>query len=234
MVVECDGQGNTDQFEAWLADNGGAEASDECSEVVWTFEVTPLTDDCGATGTATAVWTATDDCGNFSTTTATFTIEDTTAPDPVCQDITIQLDGNCFASITPEDIDNGSSDICGDIANLELDITEFTCIDDVGDNTVTLTVTDECGNEDECQAIVTVEQFDLALRTILAPGEDERVYPGEDITFKIEVHNQGTLTASNIEITDYIPDGLALNDPAWSQSGGNACLLYTSPSPRDS
>ena len=39
-----------------------------------------LSDDCGATGTATVIFTATDDCGNASATTATFTIEDTTAP----------------------------------------------------------------------------------------------------------------------------------------------------------
>ena len=52
-------------------------------------------------------------------------------------------------------IDAGSGDNClGDI-ELELSRTEFTC-DDIGDNTVTLTATDECGNTNVCSAVVTV------------------------------------------------------------------------------
>ncbi|MTB53754.1 hypothetical protein E1J53_0022470, partial [Lewinella sp. W8] len=52
-------------------------------------------------------------------------------------------------------IDGGSTDACG-IASFSEDITEFTCAD-VGPNTVTLTVTDVNGNEDSCEATVTVE-----------------------------------------------------------------------------
>src|SRR6185436_2208976 len=80
-TVECDGAGNTAQLNAWLASNGttGA-ASDVCSGVTWTHNFTALSDDCGATGSATVTFTATDACGNASSTTATFTIEDTTNP----------------------------------------------------------------------------------------------------------------------------------------------------------
>ena len=46
----------------------------------WSHDFTALSDDCGATGSATVTFTATDDC-NASTTSAIFTIEDTTAPD---------------------------------------------------------------------------------------------------------------------------------------------------------
>jgi len=99
------------------------------------------------------------------------------------------------------------------------DQTTFTR-DDVGVVEVTLTVTDACGNSDQCTAQVTVEEFDLALRKVLADGEDERVYPGEDVTFTIEVFNQGTIDASNVEVTDYIPDGFVLNDAAWT--GGSS------------
>ena len=48
--------------------------------MTWSNDFVALSDDCGATGTATVIFTATDDCGNASTTTATFTIEDTTNP----------------------------------------------------------------------------------------------------------------------------------------------------------
>ena len=55
---------------------------------------------------------------------------------------------------------------------------------------------------------LNIEVFDLALRKTLAQGEDARVYPGETITFTIEVFNQGTVTAQNIAIADYVPTGL--------------------------
>ena len=224
QTVECDGEGNLTQLQEWLNSNGGAIASDICSAFEWTNNFTELSDDCGETGEVTVTFTVTDDCNNTSQTTATFTIEDTTAPTPICQDITIQLDGNCEASITPEDIDNGSFDVCGDIANLSLSQIDFNCLDNEGANTVTLTVTDDCGNEATCNATVTVERFDLALRTVLAPGEDERVYPTDDVTFKIEVHNQGSLAASNIQIINYIPNGFELNDSDWNQTGANATI----------
>ena len=51
------------------------------AEVSPIHDFTALSDDCGATGSATVTFTATDDCGNASTTSAIFTIEDTTAPD---------------------------------------------------------------------------------------------------------------------------------------------------------
>ena len=79
-------------------------------------------------------------------------------PTAVCQDITVQLDANGEVSITTALIDNGSSDNCTADADLTfaLDITDFDCTD-MGDNTVTLTVTDEAGNESSCEARVTVE-----------------------------------------------------------------------------
>ena len=81
-TVECDGAGNTTELNTWLANHGGAVASDTCcgTDVTWTNDFTPLSDDCGETGSATVTFTATDACGNFSTTSATFTIEDTTIP----------------------------------------------------------------------------------------------------------------------------------------------------------
>ncbi len=59
-----------------------------------------------------------------------------------------------MASITPGQIDDGSSDNCGSVT-LSLSQDMFDC-DDLGDNTVTLTVEDGCGNTDDCTATVTV------------------------------------------------------------------------------
>ena len=79
-TVECDGNGNISELNTWLSANGGAVASEECSELTWSNDFTTLSDDCGNTGSTLVTFTATDACGLFSTTSATFTIEDTTAP----------------------------------------------------------------------------------------------------------------------------------------------------------
>lgn len=61
--------------------------------------------------------------------------------------------------------------------------------------------------------------FDLALRKVLGAGQAREVTPGDTVTFTIQVANQGTVTATNIEVTDYVPAGLTLNDPNWNGSG---------------
>ncbi|MDA9761261.1 gliding motility-associated C-terminal domain-containing protein, partial [Flavobacteriaceae bacterium] len=100
--------------------------------------------------------TFTDNSGNVSTQTQNVIIEDVTVPIVVTQDITVFLDSNGEALITPSDINDGSVDNCDGELTFDLDITLFTC-DDVGDNIVTLTVTDVNGNSDSLQAIVSVE-----------------------------------------------------------------------------
>ena len=42
QTVECDGAGNAADLDAWLASNGGAMASDDCSSVTWSNNYTAL------------------------------------------------------------------------------------------------------------------------------------------------------------------------------------------------
>jgi hypothetical protein len=81
-TVECDGSGNNTELNAWLANYGGAVASDICcgTDVTWSNDFAGLSDGCGETGSALVTFTATDCCGHSSTTQATFAIEDTTNP----------------------------------------------------------------------------------------------------------------------------------------------------------
>src|SRR5207248_642574 len=76
-------------------------------------------------------------------------------PLAVCQNITLQLDATGNVTLTPAQIDNGSSDACG-IASLSLSKTNFDC-SNIGTNLVTLTVTDNNGNTQTCTATVTVQ-----------------------------------------------------------------------------
>ena len=107
-------------------------------------------------GVTTIKWNVTDNTGNAALEVLqTVTVEDKTAPIVVTKNITVQLDASANITITPADVNNGSTDNCG-IALLELDKTTFNC-SNVGVNTVTLKVTDRSGNVATATAIVTVE-----------------------------------------------------------------------------
>lgn len=69
--------------------------------------------------------------------------------------------------------------------------------------------------------------FDLALLKRLADGQATSVKPGDTIKFSIEVSNQGTVEATNIAVTDYIPAGLTLADAAWTDNGDGTATLKT-------
>lgn len=82
------------------------------------------------------------------------------------------------------------------------------------------------GNEaisDACLKIVNTPIFDLALRAGLAPGQDSMLDVGNVVSYQVQVFNQGTVDATNIQITDYLPTGMTLvSSPGWSMSGVNA------------
>ncbi|PXX96184.1 hypothetical protein DF185_20610 [Marinifilum breve] len=93
-----------------------------------------------------------------------------------CKDLTVQLDAAGNASISADDINNGSNDVETADADLILSIdkSNFDC-SDVGANTVTLTVEDEDGNESTCIANVTVEDnVAPSLLNLNAEYHDER------------------------------------------------------------
>jgi photosystem II stability/assembly factor-like uncharacterized protein len=85
-------------------------------------------------------------------------IVDTTPPTVITQDITVSLDQNGAVTIEAADVDNGSFDDFTpmNLLEFELDTYSFFC-DDLGQNQVTLTVTDLSGNSASDTAIVTVE-----------------------------------------------------------------------------
>ena len=170
-------------------DNG---SNDNCGIDSITLDTTDF--DCSHVGENTVTITATDTNGNVSIETAVVTVVDDTLPEAIAQDITVTLDANGIATITPEDIDNGSNDTCGAVT-FELDITTFDT-DDVGENLVQLTVTDANGNESVVSAIVTVVNETL--------GIDDReldlgfsVYPNptkDILNLKIANFNNGKLS----------------------------------------
>ena len=116
-IYECSSD-NSAVASAWNNDNINkliACSSDECGNFTVTsdFIYNIPSEPCGFTGSIDVEYTIMDECGLMVKKFATFTVKDDTPPVAVCQDITVQLDSDGLASITPDQIDNGSSDICG-------------------------------------------------------------------------------------------------------------------------
>tara|TARA_R110000850_G_scaffold218852_1_gene344376 strand:- start:201 stop:4634 length:4434 start_codon:yes stop_codon:yes gene_type:complete len=173
--------------------DGGS--TDNCGSAL-TFTASQTDFDCSHVGDNTITLTVTDAEGNSSTCTAIVTVEDTIAPEALCvAPFTIQLDANGTASITAADIDAGSSDTCG-IDSITISQSEFTCAD-LGENVITLTVTDPSGNESTCTTTVTVEDTIDPIVACL----DFTLELGADGTALLTPEDIGGTSTDNCEIT---------------------------------
>lgn len=124
------------------------------------------------------------------------------APVAICQNITIQLDGNGVATIVAADVDGGSTDPEGFPLTLSVSQTGFDT-NDLGDNTVTLTVTDAGLNGgDELIATCT------ATVTIIGNLAPETVC--QDITVQLDATGNATIFAEEVDGGSSDPEGLAL------------------------
>jgi hypothetical protein len=146
--------------------------------------------DCSNIGGNSVTVTGDDGNGNTNTCSAIVTIADDIDPTAVCQDITVQLDAGGNATITPADIDNGSSDNCG-IASSSVTPTLFTCAE-LGANTVNLSVLDVNGNTGTCSATVTVADDNN-------PCCDAPMAVCQNISVDVDAIGLATITASDID-----------------------------------
>jgi hypothetical protein len=148
LTVFLDASGNASISVADV--NNGS--SDNCS--ISSMDLDKMSFNCGDEGANTVVLTIRDQANNSSTCSATVTVVDTISPNAVSQNINLYLNTSGTATITANDINNGSSDNCS-IANLTLDKYNFTCADE-GLNQLVLTATDQAGNTKTSAATVTV------------------------------------------------------------------------------
>eukprot|EP00903_Cladosiphon_okamuranus_P000116 g116.t1 len=130
------------------------------------FSETRVDGECPQEYVLTRMWTVEDDCGNPNSHTQTITVQDTQAPTPVCNTITIFLNASGMYTLTQADIDAiaaGSMDNCDADFTYSVDQTMFNCDDidldigSIGGAEVELTVTDCVGNTDMCTAIVEID-----------------------------------------------------------------------------
>jgi uncharacterized repeat protein (TIGR01451 family) len=74
-------------------------------------------------------------------------------------------------------------------------------------------------------------EVDLSLKKRLATGQANTVNPGESVTFTLEVTNEGSGDATEVELIDYIPGGLTLNDSDWTEDVATNTATYNNPLP---
>jgi hypothetical protein len=111
-------------------------------------------------------WTYDDGNGSSIAQDQKVIIKDNTQPEIKLKTIDIQLDNSGNASISVDDIDDGTFDNCTDFEFLDIKIseTEFTC-QNIGNVTVTVTVTDMVGNQTSESVDVTVLEPLIPLST---------------------------------------------------------------------
>ena len=192
--------------------DGGS--SDNCGIIDQT--INKFVVNCSDVGDFTVVLTVTDEIGNSDNCSATVTAVDDTAPTAICQDLSIYLDDNGNSSITASQVDNNSSDACG-IDNLSLNQTSFDC-SHVGDNTVTLTITDVNDNSNTCTA--NVEVIDEVAPNALC----------QNVDLYLDEFGEGSIEAANVNAASTDACGikmLSLDQNAFdcSQVGDNTVTL---------
>lgn len=151
-----------------------------------TLEVVPPVLDCNDIGENVVDLIVVDEFGNSDTCQATITVTDTIPPDCRVKDINAYLDENGLVSIGFDDIDDGTLDPCGVIVDTALSETDFTC-DDIGEQTVMVTLTDNSGNVSTCMSTVTV------LDTV-AP-----VCIANDITVVLDEFGEATINGQQVD-----------------------------------
>lgn len=135
------------------------------------------------------------------------TNEDNEDPIALCQNITILLNENGQATINANFLDGGSTDNEG-IVSFEVDIDTFSC-DDIGENTVTLTISDASGNTATCEAIVSVVD---TINPIFICAEDQNA---------LITNPDGTYT---------LPDYISSNEVSATDNCSNNLMITQNPS----
>lgn len=131
---------------------GGA-SNDACG--IATMNLSEKTFGCDDLGDHDIVLKVTDNNGNTDECFSVVTVVDETGPVINCTDQEVFLDENGQGSITLEQVAGTPTDACG-IASSSIDRTDFSCADE-GEHLVTVSATDNNGNESTCTALVKVK-----------------------------------------------------------------------------
>ncbi|WP_299103244.1 LamG-like jellyroll fold domain-containing protein [uncultured Winogradskyella sp.] len=189
-------------------------ANDNCATLTVTQSPIAGTVISGA-GTVQTITLSTNDGSNpVVSTMFDVTLIDNIAPTAICKDLTITLNASGNASITVNDLNNGSSDACSAVT-FNASQLNFDC-SDVGTNNVILTVYDLAGNSSVCSSTVTV------------------IDPAENASVSLTVDNNPICSGENSIFTATPTNGGAspiyewfINGVSFGTSGSNTFAPFT-------
>ena len=236
------GADSNPNYLAWLANNGGATATDNCGGTIsWTNNSATQTwviDLVGHTKTKTVTFVASDECNNSaitSQTTAIFTITDDQPPTITCpgpSPIVLQaVTGECEVTVYTANLDPVYADVCSDpVLTHILEFPDATTVNGngsveglpfpLGTTTVTYTVTDDVGNQASCEFSVVVEWLEFHPIIVNCPPDPDPVFaPVGEIKAFVEVEAP-TYDDPCIAVVS------AEHDSPFSTETGNANGLY--------
>lgn len=156
---------------------------DNCGGVTFTTNISGF--NCDQTGIYSVLVTGTDGNGNSSSCYSSVTINNNGGPVVSCQNVTLYLDANGQAILSPSQVSLSGSAPCGDLV-LSLSHSTFNC-SDIGTQMLTLTATDSVGNSSSCTSTVTI------LDTV------SPVAICQDIDLYLDANGQATLSAMSLD-----------------------------------
>ena len=201
-----------------------ATAADNCGTPTLTFGAsgTTRTFDCTAVGTTQNLTIrATDASNNFRECVASVNVLDTVRPTAQCLNPTVNLNAAGIAVITAPLLDGGSFDACG-IASRAISRDTFRC-SDVGQQAVTLTITDVHGNIATCISQVTVQESTPPIAQCRSRVE---VFLSSTTGTATLLPNQvDSLSSDNCGIVSYLLNGASSIAYTCSDVGNNSVTL---------
>ncbi|MFV8226815.1 HYR domain-containing protein, partial [Christiangramia aquimixticola] len=196
VVAVLDSNGNA----TILPENSDNGSTDNCG--IREFELSQTSFSKNDLGTISVIFTVWDINDNFETINATVSVIDTEKPKARAKDIPVELNSSGTVTIAAQDVDDGSTDNVA-ITSYSIDKNTFTC-SDIGENTVTLTVSDASGNTDTATAIVTVEdKIDPTISCISStsrntdPGSCDYTVQGAEFDPSFEDNCSGATITNN-------------------------------------
>ncbi|WP_245574522.1 HYR domain-containing protein, partial [Hugenholtzia roseola] len=214
-----------DVVATWVAPT----ASDNCG--IQSVSSTHNSGDLFPLGTTVVTYTATDLAGLTSTCSFNVTVTDATPPTALCQNINATLDASGNITVNASQINNASSDNCTAAAGLNfvfddtgLATKNFTCAD-VGNQNVTLRVTDAAGNSATCAAIVNVISSALPIANCQNITAD--LDASGNVIVNASALDNGSSVSCGGSIVSYLFDdtGLATRNFTCANLGANAVTL---------